>query len=280
MKIARIGPSGGEKPAVIDEQGIVRDASGLIGEWSGATLVEELRKLETVDLSRLPVISPPFRYGPPVSGIGKIIGIGLNYRSHAEEAGMALPAEPAFFLKATSSIIGPNDDVMLPRGSVKGDWEIELGVVIGKAARYVREADAMDHVAGYCIVNDVSERELQLERGTQWTKGKSCDTFGPIGPWLVTRDEIADPHNLRLILTLNDEVMQDGHTDDLVITVPQLIARMSEIFTLHPGDIISTGTPGGVGLGMRPSRFLKADDEMHLQIGGLGEQRQKVMAHQ
>lgn len=280
MKIARIGPSGGEKPAVIDEQGIVRDASGLIGEWSGATLVEELRKLETVDLSRLPVISPPFRYGPPVSGIGKIIGIGLNYRSHAEEAGMALPAEPTFFLKATSSIIGPNDDVMLPRGSVKGDWEIELGVVIGKAARYVREADAMDHVAGYCIVNDVSERELQLERGTQWTKGKSCDTFGPIGPWLVTRDEIADPHNLRLILTLNDEVMQDGHTDDLVFTVPQLIARMSEIFTLHPGDIISTGTPGGVGLGMRPSRFLKAGDEMHLQIGGLGEQRQKVMAHQ
>nr|WP_087574269.1 fumarylacetoacetate hydrolase family protein [Sphingomonas sp. CDS-1] len=280
MKIARIGPSGGEKPAVIDEQGIVRDASGLIGEWSGATLVEELRKLETVDLSRLPVISPPFRYGPPVSGIGKIIGIGLNYRSHAEEAGMALPAEPTFFLKATSSIIGPNDDVMLPRGSVKGDWEIELGVVIGKAARYVREADAMDHVAGYCIVNDVSERELQLERGTQWTKGKSCDTFGPIGPWLVTRDEIADPHNLRLILTLNDEVMQDGHTDDLVITVPQLIARMSEIFTLHPGDIISTGRPGGVGLGMRPSRFLKAGDEMHLQIGGLGEQRQKVMAHQ
>ncbi|MHA3790095.1 fumarylacetoacetate hydrolase family protein [Rhizorhabdus wittichii] len=279
MKIARIGPAGREKPAIIDLEGQARDLSAVIEDWTAATLSAGLKRIGALDPRSLPVIEPPFRYGPPIANVGKMICIGLNYRAHAEEAGMALPPEPPFFLKATSAIIGPDDDVVLPRGAKKGDWEVELGVVIGRKASHVTEAEAMDHVAGYCIVNDVSERELQLERGTQWTKGKSCDTFGPTGPWIVTADDVGDPHDLRMTTAINGVTMQDARTDDMIFTIPQLIAEMSELFTLHPGDIISTGTPGGVGFGMTPPVYLKPGDEMHLRIEGLGEQRQRVVAH-
>ncbi len=278
MKICRVGEPGVERPAVIDRSGQLRDASTLLWDWAPDTLAEGLKRLNDIDLSSLPPIMGEVRYGPPITGVGKMIGVGLNYRAHAEESGMQLPSEPVFFLKATSSIIGPDDEVMLPPNAAKGDWEVELGVVIGKKASYVSEDEAMAYVAGYCIVNDVSERELQLERGAQWTRGKSCDTFGPVGPWLVTSDEITDPHNLRLTLAVNGETMQDAWTNDLVFSVPQLVARLSTCFTLHPGDIIATGTPSGVGLGLVPPRYLKPGDEMHLAITGLGEQRQKVVA--
>lgn len=277
MKVARVGPEGSERPALIDSEGQVRDASTIVADITSKNLSGALRCLADADIAKLPVIEGAFRYGPPVAGIGKMVCIGLNYRAHAEESGMALPPEPIFFMKATSAICGPNDDVVLPRNSVKGDWEIELGVVIGKKASYVTESEAMDYVAGYCIVNDVSEREFQLERGAQWTKGKSCDTFGPTGPWLVTTDEITDPHTLGMRLSVNGKVMQDARTDDLVFNVPQLVSKLSEYFTLHPGDVIITGTPSGVGLGMKPPVFLKVGDEMHLWIEGLGEQRQKVV---
>lgn len=278
MKIARIGKAEAEQPVVIGEDGRARDIRSMVADIAPDTLVYAIENLKTKDISSLPVIDGPFRYGPPINHIGKIICIGLNYRKHAEEAGMQLPEEPAFFLKATSSVIGPDDDVVLPRGAQKGDWEIELGVVIGSKASYVSEYDAMKHVAGYCIVNDVSERCYQLERGTQWTKGKSCDTFCPIGPWLVTADEIPDPHNLNMRLSLNGEVMQDGCSDDLVFRIPRLISTLSEYFTLHPGDVIATGTPSGVGFGLKPQRFLASGDEMRLEIDGLGTQRQKVRA--
>lgn len=276
MKIGRVGDPGSEKPVVIDEAGQVRDISAVTSDITPTTLVDVIEALKIADISSFPVIGESLRYGPPVANIGKVIGIGLNYRKHAEEAGMALPQEPIYFLKATSSICGPDDDVILPRDAQKGDWEIELGVVIGKKASYVSEDEAMTHVAGYCIVNDVSERGYQLERGTQWTKGKSCDTFCPIGPWLVTADEVDDPHDLNLRLSLNGEVMQDGCSDDLVFRIPRLISTLSEYFTLQPGDVIATGTPSGVGFGLKPQRYLKPGDQMLLEINGLGTQRQTV----
>ena len=278
MKLARIGEAGAEKPAIVDDQGRARDISSAVADITPHTLLDAIQTLKGRDVLSFPEFDTATRYGPPVTGIGKVVGIGLNYRKHAEESGMALPEEPIFFLKATSSICGPDDDVLLPYGAEKGDWEIELGVVIGEKASYVSEEDAMAHVAGYCIVNDVSERCYQLERGTQWTKGKSCDTFCPIGPWLVTADEIGDPHSLGLRLSLNGEIVQDGCSDDLVFRIPRLISTLSEYFTLHPGDVIATGTPSGVGLGLKPPKFLKPGDEMRLEIDRLGTQLQRVRA--
>ena len=280
MKLMRYGAKGAEKPALIDADGAVRDLSGVLADITGATLGKDgLATLAALDIASLPVVANPGRIAPPWKGVGKFLCVGLNYADHAAESGMAVPAEPVLFMKATSAIIGANDAVVMPRDSKKSDWEVELGVVIGTTARYVSEADALSHVAGYCVVNDLSEREYQLERGGQWDKGKGCDTFGPIGPWLVTSDEVADPQNLGLWLEVNGKRVQDGNTRTMVFGVANLVSYISRFMTLYPGDIISTGTPPGVGMGQKPSAvYLKPGDTMRLGISGLGEQKQTVHA--
>ncbi|WP_299848413.1 fumarylacetoacetate hydrolase family protein [uncultured Roseovarius sp.] len=272
MKFLRYGEPGHEKPGVLDADGMIRDLSGHVDDLAG----EVLGDLPKVDPESLPKVAGSPRLGPPVAGTGKFIGIGLNFSDHAAEAGLKPPPEPIVFMKATSSIIGPNDTVSLPRGSEKSDWEVELGVVIGQHAKYVSEADALNHVAGYCIVNDVSERHFQTERKGQWTKGKSCDTFGPIGPWLVTPDEVPDPQALDMSLDVNGERMQTGNSRAMIFPVAQIIAYLSEMMSLLPGDVIATGTPPGVGMGKNPPRFLTDGDVMNLEISGLGRQQQSV----
>jgi 2-keto-4-pentenoate hydratase/2-oxohepta-3-ene-1,7-dioic acid hydratase in catechol pathway len=280
MKLLRYGPLGLEKPGILDDAGMIRDLSSVIDDVDSATLNDKaLQKLRDLNISNLPTVSGEPRIGACVGNIGKMICIGLNYSDHAAETGATPPPEPIIFMKANSAICGPNDNVQIPKTSKKTDWEVELGFVIGKEAKYVSEADAMEHVAGYCIVNDVSERSFQAERSGQWTKGKSCDTFGPTGPWLVTRDEISDPQNLKMILDVNGKRYQDGNTNTMIFGVRFLVHYLSQFFTLHPGDVISTGTPPGVGLGVKPDPvFLKAGDEMRLSIEGLGEQHQKCIA--
>ncbi|HWK66228.1 MAG TPA: fumarylacetoacetate hydrolase family protein [Rhizobiaceae bacterium] len=279
MKLLRYGNPGSERPGLIDADGVIRDLSGHVPDITGAMIgPDALSKLAAVDPKSLPIVEGKPRLGPCVAGTGKMICIGLNYSDHAAETGATVPPEPIIFMKATSAIVGPDDDLVIPRGSEKTDWEVELGVVIGKTAKYVTEAEAMDYVAGYCVLNDVSERAFQAERSGQWTKGKSCDTFGPTGPWLVTRDEVADPQDLKMWLKVNGETMQDGSTRTMVYGVAFLVSYLSQFMSLHPGDIISTGTPPGVGLGMKPPRFLKAGDVVELGIEGLGTQKQKVRA--
>lgn len=279
MKLLRYGPIGREVPGLVDEHGGIRDLTGTIADVAGAALLPDaLARLREVDADDLPLLEPGGRFGPCVAGVGKFICIGLNYRDHAAEAEMEIPREPIVFFKATSAIVGANDDVVIPRGSHKTDWEVELGVVVGRKASHVDEAHALDHVAGYCVVNDLSERTFQLEGTGQWVKGKSADTFGPIGPYLVTRDEIADPQNLRLWLEVDGERFQDGSTSNMVFGVAALVAYLSRFMTLHPGDVISTGTPVGVGMGLRPPRYLRPGNEMRLGIEGLGEQKQRVRA--
>ncbi|MCP1199755.1 fumarylacetoacetate hydrolase family protein [Notoacmeibacter sp. MSK16QG-6] len=278
MKLVRYGERGAEKPGLIDASGVLRDLSGEVKDITGATLSpDSIERLTALDADSLPTVPGEPRLGPPVRDIGKFMCIGLNYADHAAETGLDLPEHPILFMKATSAINGPNDDVVLPRGSKRSDWEVELGVVIGSTAKYVSEADALSHVAGYCTVNDVSERRFQGKLSGQWTKGKSCDTFGPVGPWLVTADEVADPQNLSLRCSVNGQTMQNGSTRTMVFTVAQIIAHLSELFTLHPGDIIATGTPPGVGMGMKPEPvYLKSGDVMELEVEGLGRQRQNV----
>jgi 2-keto-4-pentenoate hydratase/2-oxohepta-3-ene-1,7-dioic acid hydratase in catechol pathway len=279
MKLMRVGAPGAEKPAVLAADGTIRDLSAHVPDIAGAALLPEgLAKLGAIDTASLPVLSASERLGACVAGTGKFICIGLNYSDHAAESGMAVPPEPVIFMKATSAICGPHDDVLIPRGSEKTDWEVELGVVIGKTAKYVSEADALEYVAGYCVSHDVSERAFQTERSGQWTKGKSCDTFGPVGPWLVTKDEIADPQNLGMWLKVNGETMQNGSSSTMVYGVAFLVAYLSQFMSLHPGDIISTGTPPGVGMGMKPPRYLKAGDVVELGIEGLGSQKQTFKA--
>ena len=279
MKLMRYGAKGAEKPALVDAQGTMRDLSGVVRDITAATLrPENLKHLAALDVAGLPAVASPGRIAPPWSGMGKFVCIGLNYSDHAAETGSPIPKEPIIFMKPTSALVGCNDAVVMPQGSAKTDWEVELGVVIGTMARYVQRADALEHVAGYCVVNDVSEREYQLERGGTWDKGKGCDTFGPVGPWLVTADEVADPQCLPLWLELNGKRMQNGTTKTMIFGVAELVAYCSRFMTLWPGDLITTGTPPGVGLGMKPPRYLKAGDEMRLGIDGLGEQRQKVHA--
>lgn len=277
MKLMRFGPAGAEKPGVLDGDGRIRDLSALVPELAGVELTD-LDRLRDIDVSSLPLVAGEPRLGPCVAGTGKFICIGLNYSDHASETGHAVPSEPVIFMKATSAICGPNDPIVIPRGSTKTDWEVELGVVIGKPAKHVAEVDALNHVAGYCVINDVSERAFQAEREGQWTKGKSCDNFGQIGPWLVTPDEVADPQNLSMWLEVNGERVQDGSTRTMVYGVAYLVSYLSQFFTLHPGDIISTGTPPGVGLGFKPPRYLKAGDGVELAIEGLGRQHQAVIA--
>ena len=273
MKLLRYGPRGSEKPGILDADGNIRDLSGLVGDIAGDALVN-LDRFAGLDLNNLPVVTGDPRLGACVGGIGKFMCIGLNYADHAAESGLEVPPEPVLFMKATSAICGPNDPILIPRGSEKTDWEVELGVVIGKPAKYVSESDALNHVAGYCVINDVSERAFQTERAGQWTKGKSCDNFGQTGPWLVTRDEVADPQNLGMWLTVNGETVQDGSTKTMVYTVAHIVSYLSQFMTLEPGDIISTGTPPGVGMGFNPPRYLKAGDVVELGIEGLGQQKQ------
>ncbi|MDJ0614323.1 MAG: fumarylacetoacetate hydrolase family protein [Rhizobiaceae bacterium] len=276
MKLVRYGKSGSEKPGLIDKDGKLRDLSAHIEDIAAETM-SQISKLKKLDPADLPLVSGKPRFGPCVGNIGKFMCIGLNYSDHAAESGSAVPAHPMLFMKANSAINGPNDTVSLPRKSKTTDWEVELAAVIGRKTKYVSEADALKYVAGYCIVNDVSERTFQKDMSGQFTKGKSCDTFGPIGPWLVTKDEVKDPQNLRLTMDLNGKRMQDGTTSEMIFTVAQIISHLSQMFTLHPGDVISTGTPAGVGMGMKPKpKFLKAGDTMELSIEGLGMQRQKV----
>nr|WP_298969067.1 fumarylacetoacetate hydrolase family protein [uncultured Halomonas sp.] len=278
MKLLRFGASGQEKPGILDSQGRVRDLSGVIDDIAGDLLSDEaLQTLRDTDISALPEVAPDVRLGPCVGRVGKFICIGLNYSDHAAETGAEVPPEPVIFNKWTSAICGPNDDVEIPRGSKKTDWEVELGVVVGKAGRYIDEADAMSHVAGFCVVNDVSEREFQLARSGTWDKGKGCDTFGPLGPWLVTRDEVADPHQLSMWLEVDGKRYQDGSTRTMVYQVPFLISYLSQFMSLQPGDVISTGTPPGVGMGQQPPVYLREGQQMHLGIEGLGEQQQRVV---
>jgi 2,4-didehydro-3-deoxy-L-rhamnonate hydrolase len=279
MKLMRHGPKGAEQPALLDAQGRVRSLSKVLPDIKPSTLSPtSLQRLRELDPTTLPLVESPGRIAPPWSGMGKFICIGLNYADHAAESGNPVPPEPVVFMKTTSSLIGCNDPVVLPQGSVKSDWEVELGVVIGSKTRYVSEADALKHVAGYCVVNDLSEREYQLERSGTWDKGKGCDTFGPVGPWMVTADEVPDPQKLDLWLELNGKRVQNGSTKTMVFTVAHLVSYLSRFMTLYPGDLISTGTPPGVGLGMKPPLFLKPGDQMRLGIAGLGEQRQTVHA--
>jgi len=280
MKLLRYGAPGAEKPGLLDQGGSLRDLSGITADIDGAFLASPaFGELKRMDWSQLPQVAGTPRLGPCVGRIGKFVCIGLNYADHAAESGMAIPQEPIVFNKWTSAIVGPHDDVQIPRNSSKTDWEVELGVVIGKAAAYVAERDAMQHVAGYCVINDVSEREWQLERGGSWDKGKGCDTFGPTGPWLVTADEVPDPHKLHLWLEVDGKRYQDGNTSTMIFKVPQLIAYLSRFMTLLPGDVISTGTPPGVGMGIKPQPvFLRAGQTMRLGIEGLGEQQQRVVA--
>lgn len=278
MKLVRYGEVGAEKPAILDNAGMLRDISAHVDDIAGDALSDaSLARLNALDVAALPIVEGRPRIGPCVGNVGKFLCIGLNFSDHAAEAGMDIPAHPILFMKATSSIVGAYDDVVMPRGSTATDWEVELGVVIGKTAKYVSEADALDHVAGYCIVNDVSERDYQTKLTGQWTKGKSCDTFGPIGPWLVTRDEISDPQNLDMSLDVNGKRMQTGNTDTMIFSVAEIIAHLSTLMTLHPGDVISTGTPPGVGMGIKPEPvYLNVGDTMDLSIAGLGFQQQVV----
>ncbi|MBP6797345.1 MAG: ureidoglycolate lyase [Luteimonas sp.] len=278
MKLLRYGPRGAEKPGLLDAQGVLRDLSAVVDDIAGDALAPEgLRRLRALDTAALPAVAGAPRIGPCVGRVGKFVCIGLNYSDHAAETGAQVPAEPVVFNKWTSAICGPDDDVELPRGSRKTDWEVELGVVIGRGGRDIAEADAMDHVAGYCVVNDVSERAFQLEGTGTWDKGKGCDTFGPLGPWLVTADEIPDPHALDLWLEVDGHRYQDGNTRTMVFRVPFLVSYLSRFMSLQPGDVISTGTPPGVGLGQKPPVYLRAGQVMRLGIAGLGEQRQKVV---
>ena len=281
MKTLRYRADGSVKPGILDGENKVRDASSLIHDWDSSTVtIEKLESIKSIDLSTLPEAEKVDSIAPCVSkkSIGKFICIGLNYSDHAAETGMKVPPEPIMFMKATSAVIGPNDDVMIPKNSQKSDWEVELGVIIGKEAKYINEQQSQDHIAGYCVVNDLSERAFQIERSGQWVKGKSCDTFGPIGPYLVTKDEVADPQNLKLWLDLNEKRMQDGSTKTMVYGVNFLVSYLSQFMSLQPGDIISTGTPPGVGIGMNPQVFLKPGDVMTLGIEGLGQQKQKTIS--
>ena len=278
MKLLRFGGPGKERPGALGGDGVIRDLSSVVPDIAGSALLpESIAKLRKLDLDSLPKVSGSPRLGPCVAGVGKFICIGLNYSDHAAESNMPVPAEPIVFMKATSSICGPNDDVVLPRGSQKSDWEVELGVVIGKPAKYASEADAMSHVAGFCVVNDLSERAYQLEGTGQWVKGKSADTFGPIGPWLVTADEVDDCQSLDLWLEVDGQRYQNGSTATMVFGVAFLVSYLSRFMSLQPGDIISTGTPPGVGHGMKPPVYLRAGNEMRLGVEGLGEQRQRVV---
>lgn len=278
MKLLRVGPKGQEKPAILDQNQCLRDLSGVIDDIAGDVLGDAgLAKLRALDLTSLPKLDNAQRIGPCVGRIGKFICIGLNFSDHAAEANMQLPKQPIVFMKATSAVCGPNDNIEIPRGSEKTDWEVELGIVIGKEAKYVDEANALDYVAGYCLINDVSERAYQLEHEGQWTKGKSCDTFGPIGPWLVTKDEIKDPQALGMWLEVNGHRFQNGNSNTMVFGVAYIVAYLSKYMSLQPGDVISTGTPPGVGSGQRPQVFLKRGDVVHLGIDGLGEQKQRYV---
>ncbi|WP_323005995.1 fumarylacetoacetate hydrolase family protein [Pseudorhodobacter sp.] len=281
MKLLRHGPRGQEKPGILAADGTIRDLSAHVNDIGGGALSDAaLANLAKIDTAALPVVDAGTRLGACVAGTGKFICIGLNYADHAAESGLAVPPEPVIFMKATSAICGPNDPVIIPRGSQKTDWEVELGVIIGTKCKYVSEAEALNYVAGYCVSNDVSERAFQTERAGQWTKGKSCDNFGQIGPYLVTRDEVADPQNLAMWLTVNGKKMQDGSTRTMVYGVAHVVAYLSQFMTLHPGDVISTGTPPGVGMGMKPPQYLQPGDVVELAIEGLGQQRQDVIADQ
>lgn len=280
MKLLRYGPPGQEKPGLVDRDGRIRDLSGAVGDIDGAALAPaSLDRLRRLDPASLPLVSGEPRLGPCIGSISKIVAIGLNYRLHAQEAGAAIPSEPIFFMKAPSSICGPNDDVIIPKGSQKTDYEVELGIVIGSLARHVSQADARKHVAGYCVVNDVSEREFQIERLGQWTKGKSADTFCPMGPWLVTADEVPDPGKLALWTEVNGERRQNSNTGDLIFGVDEIVSYVSQFMTLLPGDVIPTGTPSGVGMGFKPPKFLKPGDRVRLSVEGLGEQNQRLVAY-
>jgi ureidoglycolate lyase/2,4-diketo-3-deoxy-L-fuconate hydrolase len=277
MKLLRYGSLDQEKPGIIDTDGNIRSLEGVIDDVDGGVLSEDnLKRLQTLDLTSLPIIDAGVRIGACINKVGKFICVGLNYADHAAESGMAVPSEPVLFMKATSSIIGPNDAVVMPPKSEKSDWEVELGVVIGKETKYISEEDALDHIAGYCVINDLSEREFQIEKEGQWCKGKGCDTFGPIGPYLVTTDEVTDSNELDIWLELNGEMVQDGNTRTMVYKIPFLVSYISQFMSLQPGDIISTGTPPGVGLGFTPPKYLKEGDVMRLGISGLGEQQQTV----
>jgi 2-keto-4-pentenoate hydratase/2-oxohepta-3-ene-1,7-dioic acid hydratase in catechol pathway len=280
MKLLRYGPAGQEKPGILDRSGQIRDLSGVVRDIDGAALAPaSLTRLRGIDPATLPLVSGTPRLGPCVGNVPKIVAIGLNYRLHAQEAGMAIPTEPIFFMKATSSICGPNDDVMIPKGSQKTDYEVELGIVIGTRASYVDIKDAKKHIAGYCVVNDVSEREYQMERGGQWTKGKSCDTFCPIGPWLVTADEAGEAGKLQVSTEVNGERRQNSNTADLIFGIEHIVSYVSQFMTLMPGDVIPTGTPSGVAMGFKPPRFLKAGDRMRVAVEGLGEQNSLLVAY-
>jgi len=278
MKLLRFGNSGQEKPGIIDNDGNIRDLSGVIDDINGSTISPDgLNKINQIDISSLPIVSDNPRIGPCVGSVGKFLCIGLNYSDHAAETGAEAPPEPILFQKATSAIIGPNDDVEIPKNSNATDWEVELGIIIGKKAKYIAEGTSQDYIAGYCVVNDVSERDFQAKRAGQWTKGKSCDTFGPIGPYLVTKDEVSDPQDLSMTLDVNGKRMQDGSTKTMIFSVNHIVHYLSHFMSLNPGDVIATGTPPGVGLGMKPPVFLKSGDTMKLSIQGLGEQNQKCI---
>jgi ureidoglycolate lyase len=279
MKLLRYGSVGEEQPAVLDREGRIRSLRGVVDDIAGAALsAASLAKLRAVDPHSLPLVEGPVRIGPCVGRVGKFMCIGLNYAEHAAETGAKVPDEPVLFMKATSAIVGPNDDLQIPRNSKKTDWEVELGVIIGEAAKYVDEAHALDHVAGYCVVHDVSEREFQLERSGTWDKGKGCDTFGPIGPWLVTKDEVADPQKLKLWLEVDGERRQNGATSTMIFPVAKLVSYLSQFMTLHPGDMITTGTPSGVGMSRKPPVFLRPGQTVRLGVDGLGEQQQRTVA--
>ena len=279
MKLLRYGPAGHEKPAIMDSDGKIRDLSSHVSDIDGNSLGDaELKKIAALDLAGLPEVSASERLGPCVGNVGKLVCIGLNYSDHAEESGLDVPPEPVLFFKATSSICGANDSIEVPRESTALDWEVELAIVIGKDGKYIEEADAPNHIAGYCVVNDVSERDFQINRSGQWVKGKSADTFGPVGPWMVTKDEIPDPQKLSMYLEVNGESRQKGNTSTMVYQVNFLVAYVSKFMSLQAGDIISTGTPPGVGMGMKPPQYLKAGDIVTLGIEGLGDQRQEVVA--
>lgn len=279
MKLLRYGEKGQERPALLDNNGQLRDLSAVVSDIAGDTLSpQSIARLQDIDPSSLPLVEGALRLGACVGQVGKFICIGLNYADHAAETGAAIPAEPVVFSKWTSAIVGPNDDIEIPRNSRKTDWEVELGVVIGKGGRYISESDALEHVAGYCVINDVSEREFQLERGGTWDKGKGCDTFGPLGPWLVTRDEIADPHHLDMWLEVDGKRYQNGNTRTMIFQIPKIISYLSQFMSLQPGDVISTGTPPGVGLGIKPEPvYLRAGQQIRLGITGLGEQNQRTV---
>ena len=280
MKLLRHGPAGSEKPGVLDAEGNIRDLSAHISDLDGTALSDaSIDKLRALDLSTLPQVDSGTRLGACVANVGKLICVGLNYSDHAAESGLEVPPEPVLFFKATSSIVGPDDAIEIPRGSESTDWEVEFAIVIGKDGKYIEESNALQHIAGYCVVNDVSERDFQIKRSGQWVKGKSADTFGPMGPWMVTRDEIADPQSLDMFLDVNGESRQRGSTSTMVYQVPFLVSYISQFMSLQAGDVISTGTPPGVGMGMNPPTYLKAGDVVTLGIEGLGEQRQDVVAH-